>query len=148
MRVTNPIVALPSPHQTLSVTITCHLHRARALLTCPPYPFSPVHPPGLGKKFDYVLEFIQNSLLFPNLSSVKTDLMGTGANSTILVARVNKSDSGNYSCSISPDQFYTVTVHVLNGKWHFAISFHIYDIHKLPGGGPPPEPERPGRTKP
>lgn len=63
--------------------------------------------------------------------SVKTDLMGDGANSTILVARVNKSDSGNYSCSISPDQFYTVFVHVLNGKWHCENSFHIYDIHKV-----------------
>ena len=66
------------------------------------------------------------------IRSVKTDLMGNGANSTILVARVNKSDSGNYSCSVSPDQFYTVTVHVLNGKWHCEISFRIYGIHKEP----------------
>uniref|UniRef100_A0A1B0D216 Uncharacterized protein n=1 Tax=Phlebotomus papatasi TaxID=29031 RepID=A0A1B0D216_PHLPP len=47
--------------------------------------------------------------------SVKTDLMNGGANSTLFVARVNKSDSGNYTCSISSAQFYTVTVHVLNG---------------------------------
>ncbi|XP_059610423.1 uncharacterized protein LOC132257503 isoform X2 [Phlebotomus argentipes] len=49
--------------------------------------------------------------------SVKTDLMEGGANSTLFVARVNKSDSGNYTCSISPAQFYTVTVHVLNESY-------------------------------
>ncbi|GAB0093056.1 Immunoglobulin [Sergentomyia squamirostris] len=49
--------------------------------------------------------------------SVKTDLMEGGANSTLFVARVNKSDSGNYTCSISSAQFYTVTVHVLNESY-------------------------------
>ncbi|XP_055716618.1 uncharacterized protein LOC129810280 isoform X2 [Phlebotomus papatasi] len=49
--------------------------------------------------------------------SVKTDLMNGGANSTLFVARVNKSDSGNYTCSISSAQFYTVTVHVLNESY-------------------------------
>lgn len=48
--------------------------------------------------------------------SVKTDLMEIGANSTLSVARVNKTDSGNYTCSIGPHQYYTVLVHVLNGE--------------------------------
>lgn len=48
--------------------------------------------------------------------SVKTDLMEIGANSTLLVAKVNKTDSGNYTCSIGESQQYTVLVHVLNGK--------------------------------
>jgi hypothetical protein len=47
--------------------------------------------------------------------SVKTDLMEEGANSSLSVARVNKTDSGNYTCSISPTEYATVTVHVLNG---------------------------------
>ncbi|CAO1403675.1 unnamed protein product [Diamesa tonsa] len=45
---------------------------------------------------------------------VKTDLMEIGANSTLFVAKVNKTDSGNYTCSIGEAQFYTVLVHVLN----------------------------------
>lgn len=49
--------------------------------------------------------------------SVKTDLMEEGANSSLSVARVNKTDSGNYTCSISPTENATVTVHVLNGKF-------------------------------
>lgn len=53
---------------------------------------------------------------FFSTSSVKTDLKDFGANSTLFVAKVNKSDSGNYTCSIGPNQYYTVTVHVLNGK--------------------------------
>lgn len=48
--------------------------------------------------------------------SVRTDLMDEGANSTLSVARLNKSDSGNYTCSIGPTQFFTTSVHVLNGK--------------------------------
>ncbi|XP_021928649.1 uncharacterized protein LOC110834119 [Zootermopsis nevadensis] len=47
--------------------------------------------------------------------SVKTDLMEEGANSSLSVARVNKTDSGNYTCSISPTEYATITVHVLNG---------------------------------
>ncbi|XP_071449925.1 zwei Ig domain protein zig-8-like [Hetaerina americana] len=48
--------------------------------------------------------------------SVKTDLMDEGANSTLSVARADKPDSGNYTCSISPTEFATVAVHVLNGE--------------------------------
>ncbi|KAG8232150.1 hypothetical protein J437_LFUL010967 [Ladona fulva] len=48
--------------------------------------------------------------------SVKTDLMEEGANSTLSVARADKADSGNYTCSITPTEFSTVAVHVLNGK--------------------------------
>ena len=51
--------------------------------------------------------------MFP--CSVKTDLMEEGANSSLSVARVNKTDSGNYTCSISSTEYATVTVHVLNG---------------------------------
>ena len=46
-------------------------------------------------------------------SGVKTDLMEEGANSSLSVARVNKTDSGNYTCSISPMEFATVTVSIL-----------------------------------
>ncbi|XP_063709345.1 uncharacterized protein LOC134837883 [Culicoides brevitarsis] len=55
--------------------------------------------------------------------NVKTDLKDFGANSTLFVAKVNQSDSGNYTCSIGPHQYYTVTVHVLNGK-SFAELHH------------------------
>ncbi|XP_015608183.1 uncharacterized protein LOC107273985, partial [Cephus cinctus] len=50
--------------------------------------------------------------------SVKTDLMEVGANSTLSVARVGPSDSGNYTCLLTtmPDQPATVHVHVLNGE--------------------------------
>jgi hypothetical protein len=66
----------------------------------------------------------KNSSLLPIFScSVKTDLMEIGANSTILVAKVNKTDSGNYSCSIGESQQYTVLVHVLNGKNESLIAF-------------------------
>lgn len=41
--------------------------------------------------------------------------MDDGANSTLFIAKVNKSDSGNYTCSISTAKFVTM-VHVLNGK--------------------------------
>lgn len=49
-------------------------------------------------------------------SSVRTDLKHYGANSSLFVAKVNQSDSGNYTCSIGSSQGYTVMVHVLNGK--------------------------------
>lgn len=42
--------------------------------------------------------------------------MDDGANSTLSMAKVRKSDSGNYTCSIGPNDFYTITIHVLNGK--------------------------------
>uniref|UniRef100_A0A1A9W3B1 Ig-like domain-containing protein n=1 Tax=Glossina brevipalpis TaxID=37001 RepID=A0A1A9W3B1_9MUSC len=47
--------------------------------------------------------------------SVKTELMDDGANSTLFIAKINKSDSGNYSCSINEYQNYTIMVHILNG---------------------------------
>ena len=51
--------------------------------------------------------------------------MEIGANSTLFVAKVNKTDSGNYTCSIGEAQFYTVLVHVLNGKFKFLMLLHI-----------------------
>jgi len=52
---------------------------------------------------------------------VKTDLMEEGANSSLSVARVNKTDSGNYTCSISSTEYATVTVHVLNGRFRACV---------------------------
>lgn len=46
---------------------------------------------------------------------MKTEIMEEGANSTLSVARINKFDSGNYTCSINASHDYTVSVHVLNG---------------------------------
>ncbi|XP_049836254.1 uncharacterized protein LOC126281380 isoform X1 [Schistocerca gregaria] len=48
--------------------------------------------------------------------SVRTDLTNEGANSSLSVARVDKADSGNYTCSISTTEFATVAVHILNGE--------------------------------
>ncbi|KAG4073247.1 hypothetical protein HA402_008593, partial [Bradysia odoriphaga] len=48
--------------------------------------------------------------------SVRSDLMDDGANSTLSIAKVGRSDSGNYSCSIGPNDFYTITVHILNER--------------------------------
>ncbi|EFN84513.1 Limbic system-associated membrane protein, partial [Harpegnathos saltator] len=50
--------------------------------------------------------------------SVKTDLMEEGANSTLSIAKVGPTDSGNYTCQLTtmPDQPATVHVHVLNGE--------------------------------
>lgn len=50
------------------------------------------------------------------LFSVKTEILEKGANSTLFIAKVNKSDSGNYTCSINSSHEFTVSVHVLNGK--------------------------------
>lgn len=51
---------------------------------------------------------------------MRTDLTEEGANSTLSVAKINKSDSGNYTCkvesSIGPTYSFCTTVHVLNGK--------------------------------
>ncbi|XP_055914485.1 uncharacterized protein LOC129947811 [Eupeodes corollae] len=55
--------------------------------------------------------------------SVRTDLMEDGANSTLSIARVNKQDSGNYTCSISDSQDYTIIVHILKGE-SFAELHH------------------------
>ncbi|KAJ8668784.1 hypothetical protein QAD02_000043 [Eretmocerus hayati] len=50
--------------------------------------------------------------------SVKTNLMEEGANSTLSIARVKPSDSGNYTCILATmtQQPATVHVHVLNGE--------------------------------
>ncbi|XP_039441218.2 uncharacterized protein LOC120421974 [Culex pipiens pallens] len=55
--------------------------------------------------------------------SVKTNLTNVGANSTLAVAKVNRLDSGSYTCSIGPNQHYSVSVHVLNGT---ANPYGIY----------------------
>ena len=54
--------------------------------------------------------------------------MEIGANSTLFVGKVNKTDSGNYTCSIGEAQFYTVLVHVLNGKFTFLMLQNYYVI--------------------
>lgn len=71
-----------------------------------------------GIRWESSKRVIKRKAWFNNLrpSSVKTELMEAGANSTLSVARVNKTDSGNYTCSISDTEYATVTVHVLNGK--------------------------------
>uniref|UniRef100_A0A336L9G3 CSON005154 protein n=1 Tax=Culicoides sonorensis TaxID=179676 RepID=A0A336L9G3_CULSO len=69
--------------------------------------------------------------------SVKTDLKDFGANSTLFVAKVNQSDSGNYTCSIGPHQYYMVTVHVLNeslAELHHSSSsssIHSPIVHQI-----------------
>ncbi|XP_055382587.1 GATA zinc finger domain-containing protein 14 [Condylostylus longicornis] len=55
--------------------------------------------------------------------SVKTELMDDGANSTLFIAKINKSDSGNYTCSINPFHDYSIMVHILNGE-SFAELHH------------------------
>ncbi|XP_030385684.1 uncharacterized protein LOC115632599 [Scaptodrosophila lebanonensis] len=55
--------------------------------------------------------------------SVKTELMDDGANSTLFIAKINKADSGNYTCSISDFQNFTIVVHILNGE-SFAELHH------------------------
>lgn len=44
--------------------------------------------------------------------------MEEGANSTLSIAKVGPTDSGNYTCQLTtmPDQPATVHVHVLNGE--------------------------------
>lgn len=48
--------------------------------------------------------------------SVRTDFNEEGANSTLSVAHINKSDSGNYTCSVGQILSFTTSVHVLNGR--------------------------------
>ncbi|KAH8326954.1 hypothetical protein KR074_009267 [Drosophila pseudoananassae] len=55
--------------------------------------------------------------------SVKTELMEDGANSTLSIAKISKTDSGNYTCSISEFQNFTIVVHILNGE-SFAELHH------------------------
>lgn len=57
--------------------------------------------------------------------------MEEGANSTLSVARVNGSDSGNYTCSISPTEFATVAVHVLNGKLCVSNKNNFFFVESL-----------------
>ena len=68
--------------------------------------------------------------------------MEIGANSTLLVAKVNTTDAGNYTCSIGESQQYTVLVHVLNGKIQLTclltflcssrkFNFILCNIHKV-----------------
>ncbi|CAD7003709.1 unnamed protein product [Ceratitis capitata] len=54
---------------------------------------------------------------------VKTELMDDGANSTLSIAKINKSDSGNYTCAISDFQNFSIVVHILNGE-SFAELHH------------------------
>ncbi|XP_055297878.1 uncharacterized protein LOC129566190 [Sitodiplosis mosellana] len=56
--------------------------------------------------------------------SVKTDLMENGANSTLFIAKVRKTDTGNYTCSIGPNDFHTINVQVLNGE-SLAELYHV-----------------------
>lgn len=53
--------------------------------------------------------------------SVKTDLMENGANSTLFVAKVRKTDTGNYTCSIGPNDYHTIHVQVLNGNFYGSV---------------------------
>ncbi|XP_017066475.1 uncharacterized protein LOC108104745 [Drosophila eugracilis] len=55
--------------------------------------------------------------------NVKTELMEDGANSTLSIAKISKTDSGNYTCSISEFQNFTIVVHILNGE-SFAELHH------------------------
>lgn len=59
--------------------------------------------------------------------SVKTDLMEEGANSTLSIAKVGPTDSGNYTCQLTtlPDQPATVHVHVLNGEDTFISRYFL-----------------------
>lgn len=54
--------------------------------------------------------------------------MEEGANSTLSIAKVGPTDSGNYTCQLTtmPDQPATVHVHVLNGE-----SENLFDISLL-----------------
>lgn len=53
--------------------------------------------------------------------------MEEGANSTLSIAKVGPTDSGNYTCQLTtmPDQPATVHVHVLNGE-DTIIYFNIF----------------------
>lgn len=71
-----------------------------------------------------------------SLCSVKTDLMESGANSTLFIAKVRKTDTGNYTCSIGPNDFYTINVQVLNGNLpaFFFNSFSFYPLFLIFAG--------------
>ncbi|KAH8305111.1 hypothetical protein KR059_008951 [Drosophila kikkawai] len=80
--------------------------------------------------------------------SVKTELMEDGANSTLSIAKISKTDSGNYTCSISDYQNFTIVVHILNGEsfaelhhgaagvvqatcWHLVMMLHLLALLQL-----------------
>ncbi|XP_036336716.1 GATA zinc finger domain-containing protein 7-like [Rhagoletis pomonella] len=63
--------------------------------------------------------------------SVKTELMDDGANSTLSIAKINKSDSGNYTCAISDFQNFSIVVHILNGE-SFAELHHGAAAPRVP----------------
>lgn len=56
------------------------------------------------------------TIISPFVCSVKTDLMENGANSTLFIAKVRKTDTGNYTCSIGPNGSHTINVQVLKGN--------------------------------
>lgn len=66
--------------------------------------------------------------------SVKTDLMENGANSTLSIAKVRKTDGGNYTCSISSNDYHTINIQVINGNifsqkfTFFTFSIFIWSI--------------------
>lgn len=55
-----------------------------------------------------------------------------GAVSRLYIANANKKDSGNYSCSLANVAATTISVHVLNGKYHIdVIEFHIFSNFEM-----------------
>lgn len=60
--------------------------------------------------------------------------MEDGANSTLSIAKVGKRDSGNYTCFIQmndgPNEFYTITVHILHGKFFFLLELNVVTYEK------------------
>ncbi|XP_049809934.1 uncharacterized protein LOC126252963 [Schistocerca nitens] len=65
--------------------------------------------------------------------SVRTDLTPAGAHSSLLVARVSSGDAGNYTCAVSPSEFATVTVHVLDGER--PAELHLGHSQRVSTGG-------------
>lgn len=55
--------------------------------------------------------------------------MENGANSTLFIAKVRKTDTGNYTCSIGPNDFYTINVHVLNGNLYKSV-FGLFSLSR------------------
>lgn len=55
--------------------------------------------------------------IYTIILSVKTSLNPAGAVSRLYIANANRSDSGNYTCSLGDTAKTTIAVHVLNGMW-------------------------------
>ena len=51
-----------------------------------------------------------------------------GAVSRLYIANANKQDTGNYSCALADIAATTVSVHVLNGKYHSCNASLVYII--------------------